>query len=1376
MDSADPFPSSLTNFNTPDIFDPDGTYGGGFFDSAMAPGSPGRFIPEENFLSSPYQSPRPAKAQQSHTVKSEPATSAQQFSASPPDGSLQDSSSDSSGRHKRKSSSSRSSQSVAHGQPPMLGMANEKNGQQYSYGNYKSNSREGAFSDQNMENDFDFTSAASSPNTHLTNRPPAGYTGPRHIAMPYRNSPKVAAGRLPQASGTTQQKGRETSPLVRTMLSTPQSSSRSSPSSGADEFLDETMMDGMEQLTTWPYDGMTMGTQMNVGMATFQQQMAAMNAVVSNAAQQGPQAAQQASYSFTVHPTPSKSRVETQIPIKLTIFPLPPGVSKLHLPTHTISKPKLLAKPTPDRSPEMLELHTMLVCTSAMQDRTKMTRALERARQPSSMEVLEKPNDPGPGEPELAEDDESRPLNGGPVHICDGCITRERKRAARKKSKKPDEEELWQKEEAKRIIVFNTAEVKNWEQPTPMSARMSNGEGYQGIEPFVPNGAMQVDVPMRIACYCRHQNEKMGFQVILTLRDYRDNVLAQTITNPIIITDDHKTHAPSAMNPMANAYQEYPQAMMNGGFYAQDAIDSYCAPTFRTARSTPDLPSLQHGFNPFQMPATTHPFAIPQNVSQTSSSTLTPNNLSHSNSPSQLNGPAPKKRKASGSNRIPRELTMTRLQMTSNNSINPANPAWPSNDTVFPTTSITAPSSPYASNQMFGHAHSQSANMRRTNIHTNPSTPAERNFFSAANRSQSMENFSLVNQMFSAPTSSHQSRAASPVTEHRNGPAFTADQIQAAFSSVYASPTQLSPQRMPTIHKLIPSEGPKAGGIEVTCLGSGFSQGLEVMFGSSIATTTTYWGETSLVCLLPPALHAGMVAVTFKHQYQQIAMGQAPKNQVYFKYNDDDEQEMMRLALMIVGHKATGKRENVGDIARSIISNHHGASLNSWGGGGSYGGGGMTRQVSDMAGQMGEEPGLEPKILKCLDVIDLDDSPFDAPWNMQNRRGQTLLHLGATLGYQQLVAALLARGANADVRDRNGLCPMHLAAMHGFPLIVRRLKAARADPTLRSLRGYTPADMATTPAVRQAVQAIHLRSRSAGNSFSHHSRASSGGSIRSIPSTTSSSSEVPTLSRVSTASQADNHVLVHRSIPTTQVWAPSRRNSTEPSPTNATTALEPVSPTTLIDSGSHAGGLSPAAAMNAWRDQLAAQIQHFQNSVNWAMPNLQMPMLPPMPNLPDYQDHPMVRRISAFVPQMASQRPSASNGGGAVAGVSDTVGNENKERWWDLLGGRNASMPPPYEEIFPAAGSRNESDDASLLKKAAEALLDRQTTENFARSLQIGSAGKPSIATGSVVRSGSMTADSLARHRRQSADLEDALREKQLRSDRRLFLIWVSLV
>lgn len=216
---------------------------------------------------------------------------------------------------------------------------------------------------------------------------------------------------------------------------------------------------------------------------------------------------------LTIHPTPHKSRVETQILIKMTLFPIPPGIKRLHLPAHTISKPKLLAKPPPAKAADMLELHTMLVCTSAMQDPLKMKRAFARAAQGNVDGKKPEPRRTSSGEGSIAADDEDQPLNGGPVHICDGCILRERKRAARKKSKKPEEEEPWQKDEAKRIIVFNTTEVKEWTTPSDPNESDSPEVAIQGVM-VPPDNAMQVDVPMRIACYCRHQNEKMGFQYL----------------------------------------------------------------------------------------------------------------------------------------------------------------------------------------------------------------------------------------------------------------------------------------------------------------------------------------------------------------------------------------------------------------------------------------------------------------------------------------------------------------------------------------------------------------------------------------------------------------------------------------------------------------------------------------------------------------------------------------------------------------------------------------------------------------------------------------------------------------------------------------------
>ena len=214
---------------------------------------------------------------------------------------------------------------------------------------------------------------------------------------------------------------------------------------------------------------------------------------------------------------PLKSRVETQIPVKLILYPAPPGISRVHLQTHTISKAKLVAKPTPEKSPDMLELHATLVCSSAMKDPAKRARAHQRAAAVSSTEKKEGRR-PSSGDTTPSDEDEDKPVSGGPVHICMGCIERERKRAARKKTKNVEEEQLWQKDEAKRTIVFNTQEVKEWQETSPPEDRENFlSSATHGHNTQFPKTAIQVDIPMRIACYCRHQDEKTGFQFVQTI-------------------------------------------------------------------------------------------------------------------------------------------------------------------------------------------------------------------------------------------------------------------------------------------------------------------------------------------------------------------------------------------------------------------------------------------------------------------------------------------------------------------------------------------------------------------------------------------------------------------------------------------------------------------------------------------------------------------------------------------------------------------------------------------------------------------------------------------------------------------------------------------
>ena len=218
-----------------------------------------------------------------------------------------------------------------------------------------------------------------------------------------------------------------------------------------------------------------------------------------------------------IHQKHDKSRVETQIPIKLILYPMPVGITKLHLPPYTLSKPKQLADRSLSRSPDTLELDCMLVCTSAMQDGAKRQAAFARAADQKM--PIDDIWGSGSNNGSLSADRELKPCDGGVVRICSTCITREEKRAGRKKAKIEDKAELWQKLAEDRVVIFNSNEVIEWQEPSERkpakkSADLSAtnvGSPDENL-PNIPSGAMQVDLPMRIACYCRHQDERFGFQ------------------------------------------------------------------------------------------------------------------------------------------------------------------------------------------------------------------------------------------------------------------------------------------------------------------------------------------------------------------------------------------------------------------------------------------------------------------------------------------------------------------------------------------------------------------------------------------------------------------------------------------------------------------------------------------------------------------------------------------------------------------------------------------------------------------------------------------------------------------------------------------------
>ncbi|KAF2154925.1 hypothetical protein K461DRAFT_266266 [Myriangium duriaei CBS 260.36] len=605
---------------------------------------------------------------------------------------------------------------------------------------------------------------------------------------------------------------------------------------------------------------------------------------------------------------PAKSRVETQINIRMTVDRLPPGISNLHLPTHTIAKAKLLNKDIP--APEAtLELHTMLVCTSAMNQDKYRERALKKAASQDNNSIQARganKEEIKNEEEEVSEDD--KPVNGGEVRICQNCINRERKRAARKKLKKEEEQAHWEKYETERVIVFNTNEYKAWldwqQSPPPKDGSLNPAPS----DLYAPTDtAMQISAPMRIACYCRHHNEKDGFQVIFTLKDYTGKVVAQAVSDSILITDDHKTHPMSAVTGQVWYDGQFP----SGGFGSQSMVDLHShASHMPLSKSTGNLQSMAFGQTPgFHQSSSVH--QLPAYASQTTSGTMTPRNLSRPASPTGLGqaGPSKKRKSSSTHRRVPSGLTMTKVD-TSQPMSNAGTSAVAS--TPFSPTSMPG-FTPDSNGSFMTMPNSRS----RTSFHTQPSTPSDGTPFyrNIPSRTTSLDqqNFQAF---YSAPNSAHQSRAASPVLQGPNLAAFQRQQGRPGFG-LSGPPTSAPPQPSieadakphPIINKVVPAEGSTAGGIEVSIYGQNFSPGMEVMFGDQRATATTYWGEKALCCVLPPSMGIGLVHVSIAGHSGNRLSGHAPGTN--FRYTPDtSDVRMMEMALRFYSLKMTGTEDN----------------------------------------------------------------------------------------------------------------------------------------------------------------------------------------------------------------------------------------------------------------------------------------------------------------------------------------------------------------------------------------------------------------------------------------------------------------------------------
>ncbi|GAN10534.1 conserved hypothetical protein [Mucor ambiguus] len=601
----------------------------------------------------------------------------------------------------------------------------------------------------------------------------------------------------------------------------------------------------------------------------------------------------------------------------------------------------------------------------------------------------------------ICESDENKKIK-----MCQGCVRRERKRAQRKKDAKPSIHEMNAgvmdeafERDRQRILLIN-------------------------CEPLVNFSTGDAILPIRITCYCRHHNERIGFRVRFALRNDKGMVVATGESPPIMITDDHKS--PKQRAPSLSVSRKRRRAVSSE---AEDEFNALATPV--SSRKTSVCESEpEYDRSPHDTPVITASTASMNldyfaSVSDTITSSNTSSVLGHFTT-----SPLP----------TPREENASVL------STSPKTPTTATSDSVWQSMLSYGPVQ-LPVNDMSNLHHRRTQRTPTSTRLSHPILLQDNDFDLSPNprRRRIMEDIMIAD-------------TCSPsLLTVASMPSFaTSDYSSYAMdSSVSVSRTAVVSSGhpvIPTLDRIVPSQGPTTGGVEITILGENFHRGLTLMFGNRAATTVCC-NYNSIICILPPAEHNGPVVVSFK-EHPLMRTSPVPP---LFDYLDSSHQDVVSLSNRVIGaHTPSAATTNPsgGYFQHAIISNpSQQSSLMCTA---------TTPNTADSHGEASSDyfaavyqQNIELHILEILSCASFDSSRLA----QTTLGGQNLLHLAAYLNYPALAAFLISKSpALAQAQDRNGVSPLHFGCHAKADLIIQLLLKAGASVGMASSIG-TPIDL-----------------------------------------------------------------------------------------------------------------------------------------------------------------------------------------------------------------------------------------------------------------------------------------------------------------------------